>query len=104
MNGEPTVDIKKDENRTEEENSRVKVIMARAALILIAVFIVAACIGMAFGSREVMFTSLFLVVFVPIIIYCFILVYDKTHGKSKRERKAVLEDNEEDEKDLTQSK
>ena len=85
------MEIKKDENQKEEQNGRLKVMMARAALVLIAVFVVTACFGMAFGSKEVMMTSLFLIVFVPIIIYCFILVYDRTHGRSKRERDALLD-------------
>ncbi len=90
------MEIKNEKNTAEGENSRFKVIMARAALVCIAVFIVVMCFGMAFGSKEVMISSLFLTVFVPIIIYCLIFVYDKTHGRSKREREAFLKEEKED--------
>ncbi|MBR0132788.1 MAG: hypothetical protein IJM14_06890 [Lachnospiraceae bacterium] len=96
------MEIKKDENMNEGENSRTKVIMARVGLVMIAVFIIAMCLGMVLGSKEVMMASLFLLVFVPIIVYCFILVYDRTHGKSKRERKDFLEKEKEDDEKVSE--
>ncbi len=73
-------------DKSQEKKEKTKVFLARTALVLMGVFIVAACLGMAFGSKEVMMASLFCVVFVPILLWMLIVMYDKSHGKSKRER------------------
>ena len=70
----------------EGKKEKTEVILARTALILMGVFIVATCLGMAFGSREVMMASLFCAVFVPVLLWMLIVMYDKSHGRSRRER------------------
>ena len=72
-----------------DNKEKTKVLLARLALVLMGVFIAATCIGMAFGSKEVMMVSLFCVVFVPILLWMLIVMYDKSHGKSKREREEM---------------
>lgn len=76
----------------EEKKEQRKRFMARLALVLMAVFIIGACVCMVIGNKELMMAALFCIVFVPIILYCFILVYDMTYGKSKRERESALRD------------
>ena len=88
--------------KQENDNSRLKQTLARIALVLMAVFIIGACVCMVIGNRELMMAALFCLVFVPIIIYCFIMVYDMTYGKSKREREqAGLDGDGEDEEGST---
>lgn len=54
-------------------------VLAIIGLVLMGVFIIGACICMVLGNKELMMASLFAVVFVPIMIYCFIMVYDMVH-------------------------
>lgn len=54
-------------------------IMAIVALAAIVIFVIIMCICMAVGSKELMMASMFCLVIVPIIAYCMIIVYDKTH-------------------------
>lgn len=75
-----------DNDNGKEENSKLKQTLARVALVLMGLFILGGCICMIFGNTKLMMAALFCLVFIPIILYCFILVYDMTHGKSRRER------------------
>ncbi|MGN0165398.1 MAG: hypothetical protein ACI39R_04385 [Lachnospiraceae bacterium] len=75
-----------NEKRTEFErkHERTKVIMARIAIAAILFFVIAACIGTALGSSGMMMASCFCLVIVPIMLYCFILVYDMVHKDDKK--------------------
>jgi flagellar basal body-associated protein FliL len=69
----------------EAKTSKLKQIMAITAIVLIVVFIIAACVCVAFGNMQLMLASLFCLVAVPIMIYFFIWIYDSAHRYDKTE-------------------
>ncbi len=71
------------ESDFEQKKLKTKQTMARIALVLMVLGIIAACLCMAFGTKELMMAALFCIIIVPIIIYCFIMVYDRVHRDEK---------------------
>lgn len=76
------------------KKTNVKQIMAIVALVALVVFVIIMCICMAVGSKELMMASLFCLIFVPIIAYIAIWLYDRTHPEGSVSLKDVdqLED------------
>ena len=74
-------------NRKETKHEKVKRIMATIALILFVAFIIVGCVFMAVGNKELMWASMFAMIFGPIFIWALIFFYDKVHKDDEKEEK-----------------
>ncbi len=70
----------------------VRRVLAIIALAAIVIFVAAGCVCMILGNKEMMMASLFCLVFVPIIIYMLIAVYDAVHREEKHIEELFEED------------
>ena len=69
----------------ETRHEKVKRILATVALFIFVAFIIVGCICMALGKRELMWASMFAMIFVPIFIWALIFFYDKVHKDEEKE-------------------
>lgn len=74
------------------KKSSVRRILAIIALVAMGIFIVTGCVCMILGNMELMMAALFCLVFVPIIIYMLIAVYDAVHKEEKHIEDILEED------------
>lgn len=67
-----------------EKHGKTRQIMAWAAIAAIVIFVAAACVCMVIGDFRLVIASCFCLVVIPIVIYCFIMVYDMVHKDDKK--------------------
>lgn len=78
-------------------HSKTRQMMAWAAIAAIVVFVAAACVCMIIGDFRLVIASCFCLVVIPIMIYCFIMVYDMVHKDDKKYAEETEEARKEEE-------